>query len=105
MVDVLKRIKRCILRGQVRFTFKAELEMLADQLLRTDVLESIMNAQGITKVLRPRGTVARPPGERLYVIHGFTFDNILIYTKGKLQRESGEEVYYILISSKKAVEG
>jgi hypothetical protein len=39
------------------------------------------------------------------VIHGFTFDNILVYTKGKLQRESGQEVYYILISSKKAVEG
>ena len=39
----------------------------------------------------------------LYI--GFTFDNVLVYTKGKLQRESGREVYYILISSKKAVEG
>lgn len=105
MVEALKRIKRCILRGQVRFTFKAELEILADQLSRTDVLESIMNAQGITKVLRSRGTAARPSGERLYVIHGFTLDNILVYTKGKLQRESGQDVYYILISSKKAVEG
>lgn len=41
----------------------------------------------------------------MYVIHGFTFDNILVYTKGKLQRESGRGVYYILISSKRTVEG
>lgn len=78
MVDALKRIKRCILMGQVRFTFKAELEMLTDQLSRTDILESIMNAQGITKVLRSRGAAAKSSGERLYVIHGFTFDKILI---------------------------
>jgi len=43
--------------------------------------------------------------ERLYVIHGFTYDSVLVYTKGKLQRESREDVYYILISSKRAVEG
>jgi len=105
VVDILKRIKRCIIRGQVRFTFKAEVEMLADDLSRTDVLESILNAQAIAKVLRSPALPGRRLPERLYVIHGFTFDNILVYTKGKLQRESGREVYYILISSKKAVEG
>ena len=105
MVEILKRIKRCIIKGQVRFTFKAELEMLADQLSRTEVLESILNAQAIAKVLRSRRAGRGRIGERLYVIHGFTFDNILVYTKGKLQRESGQEVYYILISSKKALEG
>jgi len=45
MDTILKRIKRCVIRGQVRFTFKAELEMLANQLSHTDVLESILNAQ------------------------------------------------------------
>ena len=105
MVEILKRIKRCIIRGQVRFTFKAEVEMLADELSRTDVLESILNAQAISKVLRSPAVPGKRLPERLYVIHGFTFDNILVYTKGKLQRESGREVYYILISSKKAVEG
>jgi hypothetical protein len=39
--QILKRIKRCIIAGRVRFTFKTELEMLADSLSRTDVLESI----------------------------------------------------------------
>lgn len=38
----------------------------------------------------------------LYVILGFTYDNVLVYTKGKLHKEGGEEVYYILISSKRA---
>ncbi len=105
MAEVLKRIKRCIITGRIRFTFKAELEMLADNLSRTDVLESILSAQGIAKILRGRRKGAKGGGERLYVIQGFTYDNILVYTKGKLQRESGEEVYYILISSKRAVEG
>lgn len=105
MAEVLKRIKRCIIAGRVRFTFKAELEMLADNLSRTDVLESILNAQVITKILRSRRTPGKDGGERLYVIQGLTYDNMLIYTKGKLHQESGEEVYYILISSKRAVEG
>ena len=104
MDETLIRIKRCVIAGQIRFTFKAELEMLADSLSRVEVLESILNAQGITKVLRSRSPARRRRRERLYVIHGFTFDNILVYTKGKLQHEAGEEVYYILISSKRAVE-
>jgi len=105
MDNILKRIKRCIIQGQVRFTFKAELEMLADELSRVDVLEAILSAPGISKVLKsPRKSVSGA-GERLYVILGFTYDGILVYTKGKLQRESGREVFYILISSKRAVEG
>ncbi len=69
------------------------------------MLESILGAQGISKVLQSRRKSSPGGTERLYVILGFTYDGILVYTKGKLQRESGREVYYILISSKKAVEG
>jgi hypothetical protein len=54
MDQTLKRIKRCIITGQVRFTFKAELEMLADHLSRLDVLEAILGAQEISKVLKSR---------------------------------------------------
>jgi hypothetical protein len=105
MSRTLKRIKRCIIGGHIRFTFKAELEMLADHLSRLDVLEAILGAQGISKVLRSRQGGPSGGTERLYVILGFTYDGTLVYTKGKLQEESGQEVYYILISSKKAVEG
>ena len=105
MSEILKRIKRCIIQGNVRFTFKSELEMLADQLTRTEVLEAILSAQAISKVLRSRRPGAKGGPERLYVIHGFTLDNVLVYTKGKLHREAGQEVYYILISSKRSLEG
>jgi hypothetical protein len=105
MDQTLKRIKRCIIMGQVRFTFKAELEMLADHLSRLDVLEAILGAQEISKVLKSRRRPRLEGIDRLYVILGFTYDGILVYTKGKLQKESGQEVYYILISSKKAMEG
>ena len=105
MSEVLKRIKRCIVQGNVRFTFKAELEMLADGLSRTDVLESILTAQAIAKIIRSPAIPGKRPAERLYVIQGFTFDNLLVYTKGKLHRESREDTYYILLSSKRAAEG
>jgi hypothetical protein len=74
-------------------------------MIHTDVLESILNAQAIAKVLRSRRPGTTRAAERLYVIHGFTYDNVLVYTKGKLHREAREDVYYILVSSKKAVEG
>lgn len=50
----LAKIKRLIILGRYRFTRKAELERLRDGLLQTDVLESIINASGIKKILRSR---------------------------------------------------
>jgi hypothetical protein len=88
MDTILKRIKRCVIRGQVRFTFKAELEMLADQLSHTDVLESILNARVIAKVLRSRRPSREMGTERLYVIQGFTYDSVLVYCT---RRESYSE--------------
>ncbi len=76
--------------------------MLADRLTRTDILEAILNAQGVYKVIRSRSPNRNQPDEKLCVILGFTYDNLLIYTKGKLQKEDGDEVYYILISAKRA---
>lgn len=35
-----------------------------------------------------------------HVIESFNYQGTLIYTKGKFGREAGEEVYYLLISSK-----
>jgi hypothetical protein len=102
MDTLLRKIKRCCIEGRVRFTLKAECEMLADHLTRTDVLEAILNAPGIYKVIRSRSRKRRQPGEKLCVILGFTYDNLLVYTKGKLLKEGGAEFYYILISAKRA---
>ncbi|MGD0462022.1 MAG: hypothetical protein ABSB74_06005 [Tepidisphaeraceae bacterium] len=45
MSDVLVRIKRAVLRGRMRFTEKALIEMRLDALSREDVAESMYNYQ------------------------------------------------------------
>lgn len=40
----------------------------------------------------------------LYVIIGLTFDDIPIYTKGKIIRSDDSEKFYVLISSKRSVD-
>lgn len=99
-MDILLRIKRLVLRGSVRFTDKAREEIDGDGLSASDVVESIVNAQGIAKVIRSRSTSRRYSGEKLYVIKSFSFDGTLIYTKGAIVREAGQEVFYVLVSAK-----
>lgn len=98
----LKRIKRLIIQGNYLFTLKAENEIEADGLIVEDALESILNADDIYKVLSSKHPKTGK-AEKLYIIKGFTYDNILIYTKGKIYEESGRERFYILISSKRAL--
>lgn len=98
----LLRIKRLILRGQYRFTLKAELERLRDGLTETEVLESIIMAPIIKKTLTSRSRYRAFKGEKLYVIEGLTYDGILVYTKGAIRKVNGEEMLYILVSSKRS---
>ena len=74
----------------------------ADKLTTSDVTESIINAQRIDKVIRSRSPARRYTGEKLYVIKSFSFGGTLIYTKGAIVRQAGEEVFYILVSAKLA---
>ena len=99
-MDFLSRIKRLVLRRDVVFTLKAQEEMAVDELTKEDVYEAILNAHRIDKVLRSRSALRSFSGEKLYVIKGLTFDNVLIYTKGKIVREMDFESFYVLISSK-----
>jgi hypothetical protein len=98
----LAKIKRLVLLGRYRFTQKAELERLRDGLQQTDVLEAIIDARFIHKVLRSSSPLRPTSHERLYVIEGFTFDGILVYTKGVIRRELGQETFYILVSAKRS---
>jgi len=76
--------------------------MFADGLTETDVLESILNANGIKKTLRTKNPRTRKQ-EKLYIIESFTYDGLLIYTRGKIQTsKEGIEVLYLLISSKRS---
>jgi hypothetical protein len=51
-MDILVKIKRLVLSGNVLFTRKAEFEIEQDQLSQDMVLEAILNAPGIKKKIR-----------------------------------------------------
>ncbi len=51
-MDILVKIKRLVLTGNVLFTKKAELEINRDNLSEDLVCEAIINAPGISKKLR-----------------------------------------------------
>jgi hypothetical protein len=99
-MEILVRIKRAVLAGNVIYTTKAELEMEVDQLLRREVEESILYANAIYKTIR--STLPGHRRESLHIIHGTTLSGIVVYTKGKLIVQSGIEAYYVLVSSKRA---
>jgi hypothetical protein len=102
-LDVLSRIKRLALARRIVFTRKAEDEMYADELTEDEVIEAIVRAPRINKVIHSTGSHGEGKAERLYVLKGFTFTNILVYTKGKIVQDAGAETLYILISSKRAI--
>ena len=82
---------------KVKFTLKAELE-LDENLDKRDIFESILNAEEIYKILNSTNPYTGKK-EKLYIIKGLTYDNIMIYTKGKIFKNQ----LYILISSKRAL--
>jgi len=102
-MDILVRIKRLVIAGQVIFTEKAENEMSADGLIPELVYEAILNAPAVTKSLRSRNPVSGKR-EMLYVIKGLTFDGLAVYTKGKILKYAEQEVFYVLISSKRSTD-
>ncbi|MHC4166665.1 MAG: hypothetical protein ACYSWQ_06895 [Planctomycetota bacterium] len=102
-MDILVRIKRLVVSHHVLFTEKAEIEMARDALTPELVYEAILNAPAIFKVLRSRNPKSGT-SERLYVIKGLTFDGVDIYTKGKVLKKEGIDVFYVLISSKKSTD-
>jgi len=67
------------------------------------VVEAILNAVAIYKTIRSRSPRRGRPGERLYVIQSTNLSGVVIYTKGKFRREDGQEMYYLLISSKRSI--
>jgi len=102
-MDILFQIKRLVLNGKVYFTKKATAEMKADGLTRPLICEAIVGSSLITKTVRSHNP---DTGERekLYVIKGLTYDGLLIYTKGKIAKIDQQEIFYVLISSKRSTD-
>ena len=80
-MDILVRIKRLVIARKVLFTQKAADEIVAENLTRELIYESIINAPAVTKIIRSKNPQTGRR-ERLYVIKGLTFDGQDIYTKG-----------------------
>ena len=101
-MEILARIKKCILLRQVVFTYKAADERVFDDLTELEVFESIVNAIRIEKRIRSTGPRRGKKAEYLYIIISPTAQGVAVYTKGKLVDDHGVETYYLLISSKLA---
>ena len=102
MSDLLTRIKRAVLAGRYAFSEKARIEMEEDRITEMDVVESLLNAVAIYKTIRSKSPYRQGRRENLYVIQSTNLDGLPIYSKGKLVKEQGQDVYYFLISSKRA---
>jgi hypothetical protein len=103
VVDILVRIKRSILAGRYAFSEKARIEMESDGLTEFDVAESIINAVAIYKRLRSRSHRRSSRFEYLYVIQSTNLEGVMVYSKGKLVREHGEDHFYFVVSAKQAL--
>ena len=74
-----------------------------DGISQTDVAESIINAVAVYKKIRSQSPYDKKRREYLYIIISPNLDGVPIYTKGRLAKEFGNDVYYLLVSSKKAL--
>ena len=101
MSDVLTRINRAALAGNIFFKKKARQEMGVDGLTEMDVVESIINAVAIYKKIRSTSEFRKQAKEYLYIIVGTNLNGMAIYTKGKLVCEADRDTYYLLVSSKR----
>jgi len=101
--EILVRIKRAVLNGRYAFSEKARMEMESDRLAELDIAESILNATTIYKTVRSTSLSRRGTRERLYVIESTNLTGLSIYTKGKLVKEVGQEIYYFFISAKRSL--
>lgn len=90
-------------RWPLRLQRESRIEMEADGLTELDVAESVLNAVAIYKRIRSQSPYRKQERELLYVIQSTNLEGLMIYTKGKLVKESGLDTYYFFVSSKKAV--
>ncbi len=98
-MSILLQIKALVDAEKIIYTLKADLEIARDGISRSIVRQAILNAPAIVKTIRSTSSVTGKR-EMLYVLVGITYTGLVIYTKGKILRKGGEEVFYVIISSK-----
>ena len=78
---MLKKIQKLVEEEKYRFTFKAELEMARDWIESNEVLQAILDAKKIDKVINSYN-LYRDRSEKLYVIKNYG-----LYIKGKVESD------------------
>jgi len=104
MDHTLVKIKRLILHGKYEFRLSAEIQLANDGLNKDDALEAILNANYLVKKISTSQEKLMPR-EKLYIIESFTYDGILMYTKGVIRKLGEQETFYIIISAKRSTLG
>lgn len=100
----LIKIKRLLLRGKYEFRLSAEIQLINDGLTKDDALEAILNADYLVKK-NSTSQDKLEPREKVYIIESFTFDGILMYTKGVIRKIDSQETFYVIISAKRSTFG
>jgi hypothetical protein len=101
MSQTLNTIKRLVFRRQIIWTAQSESQMSTDDLTRDEVVESILNAR-LLRAKKSTSPDRRTSREKVYIIVGKTFAGLPIYTKGVIRREADREVFYVIISARRA---
>lgn len=101
MDHTLVKIKRLILQGKYEFRLSAETQLANDDLTMEDALEAILNADYLVKKNSTSQDKLQPK-EKVYIIESFTYDGILMYTKGTIRNKGTQETFYIIISAKRS---
>ena len=103
MTDILKRIKRAVLTGNYAFSEKARIENGGRPDYRVGCrriyTQCSGNIQDCSIDLTPSGEIRA----MLHIIQSTNLNGLAIYTKGKLVCDAGQDSYYFLISSKRAL--
>ena len=102
-MDILIFIKRLVIAHKIIITYKAAGEMDLDGITEDDVIASILNARKISKIINSTSAFRSGSREKLYIIKGPTFSDVIVYTKGTIRRTSEGYALYILISSKRSL--
>lgn len=104
MDHTLIKIKKLILLGRYEFRLSAAVQLTSDGLTKEDALGAILNADFLMK----KNSTSQDKLERkekVYIIESFTYDGILMYTKGIIRTKGNQETFYIIISAKRSTSG
>jgi hypothetical protein len=59
----------------------------------------------LVRTKKSRSEWRKEKNEKIYIIESFTYDGLLIYTKGVIRKQGEIETFYIIVSAKRSLFG